>query len=568
MKDVEQKKLNSVKHNNVFSIFLLSLFAVILVVATFMTNGVQVNEDDTEPLYDGWTVDINDEHFEDVALMDFGFATLNKGDHVEMSKMLHVSKMDAPTINLYAIHSVLTVRLDGITIYRYGQDLAKKGKMLGYGYHRINLPQDYAGKLLEVSMDITEDDAFSTLDVPVIYNGRTMFRDYIFQTRIPFFLNLFLIMFGFIMALISITLMFRERRFFKLFCTGMFALCVGCWSFVSYNLSFVLTDNLLFKTYMEYHALYVGPIFIFLYFKDEGTCYGKIRKAFYYIILTIESVFLIVGFSLQIINYVHAPRMLKWCHAIMIMMAIYILTILIVDLIKRRNNTIVLIAGILMMLLFVGLDLLRFYISKYVLLKGQTGYQSFICIGTTVFVLAMVIHYIQDLLEILYKSAKNEMFEKLAYTDAMTGLDNRRSCEILFDEIDEENSNYGVIVFDLNDLKKVNDSMGHEEGDHYIITFGRVLKNCFSKFGLVARTGGDEFIVIFKDTTGIDIDGLLDKMQGEIAYTNEHHSKWNMSYAYGVATRKVDNTDKSRVAFKLADTRMYENKVKMKKVRL
>jgi diguanylate cyclase (GGDEF)-like protein len=66
------------------------------------------------------------------------------------------------------------------------------------------------------------------------------------------------------------------------------------------------------------------------------------------------------------------------------------------------------------------------------------------------------------------------------------------------DEIDRDKKNYAVVVFDLNGLKKVNDTLGHEEGDCYIKEFGQVLKKTFQDYGFVGRTGGDEFQVLIQ----------------------------------------------------------------------
>jgi len=62
-----------------------------------------------------------------------------------------------------------------------------------------------------------------------------------------------------------------------------------------------------------------------------------------------------------------------------------------------------------------------------------------------------------------------------------------------------KNQVFGILTFDLNNLKQTNDSLGHEYGDKLIITFANLLAQTFSDYGTVGRTGGDEFVVLLPD---------------------------------------------------------------------
>jgi diguanylate cyclase (GGDEF)-like protein len=95
-----------------------------------------------------------------------------------------------------------------------------------------------------------------------------------------------------------------------------------------------------------------------------------------------------------------------------------------------------------------------------------------------------------------------EEVRKLAFTDPLTGLANRRAVDIRLDEAVEAHRTTGavvsLVVCDLNGLKRVNDTLGHATGDRLLERFGSVLSLCGAMLpgALAARLGGDEFCLV------------------------------------------------------------------------
>lgn len=91
---------------------------------------------------------------------------------------------------------------------------------------------------------------------------------------------------------------------------------------------------------------------------------------------------------------------------------------------------------------------------------------------------------------------------RLAFTDSLTGLANRRAVDMRLDEALELHRGDGtvvsLVVCDLNGLKRVNDSRGHAVGDRLLERFGSVLSLCGAMLPgmLAARLGGDEFCLL------------------------------------------------------------------------
>ena len=111
-----------------------------------------------------------------------------------------------------------------------------------------------------------------------------------------------------------------------------------------------------------------------------------------------------------------------------------------------------------------------------------------------------------------------EEVRRLAFTDPLTGLANRRAVDARLDEALERHRTGGVpvslVVCDLNGLKRVNDSLGHEVGDQLLVGFGSVLSLCGAMLGgsLAARLGGDEFCLLVEGRPAAEVERAAEEL--------------------------------------------------------
>ena len=97
----------------------------------------------------------------------------------------------------------------------------------------------------------------------------------------------------------------------------------------------------------------------------------------------------------------------------------------------------------------------------------------------------------------------HERIRALSLTDPLTQLPNRRHIDIFLKRefaAAERGRDLSVLLFDLNDFKRYNDTRGHQAGDALLRRFGRILRNQTRSMNLAARYGGDEFILVLSDT--------------------------------------------------------------------
>ena len=167
----------------------------------------------------------------------------------------------------------------------------------------------------------------------------------------------------------------------------------------------------------------------------------------------------------------------------------------------------------------------------------------------------------------------NDKLSELMQTDALTSLKNRTAFEnskqmlrnhyMLKDDV-----RFAIVMFDLNNLKKVNDEFGHGAGDVYIKNSSELICNTF-KHSPIFRIGGDEFVAIVKNSDYEIRNELLEKFRRNVSLLqgDEIPIVKRVSVASGMADYDEIENDDIETIFKLADERMYANKKEMKVTR-
>ncbi len=162
--------------------------------------------------------------------------------------------------------------------------------------------------------------------------------------------------------------------------------------------------------------------------------------------------------------------------------------------------------------------------------------------------------------------SKAVSYEKIAFHDQLTGAMNRAAFSYDTGAPEFKKEGCIVVMFDLNNLKAVNDNLGHDKGDIYIKESARILQECFGPMGSVYRMGGDEFCSLIHDKP-------LEAVRGAVKKMREACDKWNASskdivmqiacgYQLYDFRMDYDIADTGRRADKL----MYHNKLELKQM--
>lgn len=182
---------------------------------------------------------------------------------------------------------------------------------------------------------------------------------------------------------------------------------------------------------------------------------------------------------------------------------------------------------------------------------------------TVIDIVILVFMILYELLKALrYAKANRELKSKI-YLDEATGLPNKNKCEEILTL--EAEQNMAICVFDLNNLRIINNQQGHERGDLYINLFAKSLRKGVDENQFVGRCGGDEFIAFFKNVTKEDVKRNLENIKKECAKCSEIP----LSYAAGFAYSNDFSKLTMRELFCQADKNMYidKNQAKIKEAK-
>lgn len=149
--------------------------------------------------------------------------------------------------------------------------------------------------------------------------------------------------------------------------------------------------------------------------------------------------------------------------------------------------------------------------------------------------------------------------EYLSYHDQLTGLYNRRFFEEELRRLDtERNLPFTLAMADVNGLKLTNDAFGHIAGDNLLIRVSEIIAGECRADDIVARIGGDEFVILFPQTSAADAENILKRIT--TAVMNEQTEKIVLSVSIGNAT-KTDAAQAMNDVFAKAEENMYRKKL-------
>jgi len=159
----------------------------------------------------------------------------------------------------------------------------------------------------------------------------------------------------------------------------------------------------------------------------------------------------------------------------------------------------------------------------------------------------------------IQKEIERHQMQLRLLTDELTGIYNRTALRSAFQrmEEDEDSTSYAFIMIDLDNFKKLNDTLGHDKGDQCLREFGNVLKKRCTG-GAVFRFGGDEFCVLFQNQTTEQIKLICEKIQDDLRKSTLNQSGILLTASFGIASYKPQMS--ARELLQNADAALYHSK--------
>ena len=544
---------------------IVSLVFVVVVSMGLFTDLYTNSEYPSIDFSDHWDIEIDGQVTEDTSLRVYRFPhILNKGDRMVMSTTYPGEVDYRSSFGLLVYLTTVDVYVDGKLIYTYGHEIADAGRMVGSGYHFVSVPEGSAGKNVRIVINVTEDNAFSSIPSIHIVPADMAMVDFAREHMMLLMVSVFLYVLGMVLMVGSLIGILLRNGFRQVIWVGSFSFLVGTWSMCTSKVIQLFSGNLSLNTTIEYMSLYLAivPLFVQLYYQSVGQVRWK--KIALLCCVTALVGYTGVALCLHLLDVAHMCATLLYFHILMGVSLVILLLAAVRPLSELSLSDRVMYIGFAVLFVMGVVDLLRFLLQKYFLTNYQNLSQSVLPFGALIFIVFLIISYLIYTYNNIMEETNRKTLERLAYQDPLTGLGNRALCESRFEKLNNSERGYLIVNMDLNGLKKTNDTYGHQVGDKLIQTFARNLDRAFDRehYSLI-RMGGDEFVIIGNEKDREDVENNLKKVE-KYNEMSSGELPVPVAAAWGIATSSESERWGAEAVYHLADQRMYEMKVRMK----
>lgn len=439
---------------------------------------------------------------------------------------------------------------------------------LGTRWNYVPIYGKDAGKSVEVRFFTVYDSSNACMDYLYLGHAAGEILSTFSEKIVSFITCLLLLFVGLLLIVIDIPINMQKRKNHELRYLGMFAMIIAVWCLAETNLLQFFTNDSRLLQLIACCSLMLIPIPLVLYLDAafgfqkplalSGICYASAAE---FVVCTV----------LHISGLKDYHDTLVLTHIILVMSALMMLVMIV-------RNTFVggqgdgrtlyrVLRGIGLAALSVagGIDIMRYY-------WGNGGDAAlFMRIGILIFILCYGLSSLEKTVNMIKRGFQLEFVSQLAYQDGLTGIGNRTAFQECLAELEEKKdqvSSVGIVIFDVNNLKFVNDHMGHQAGDDMLVSSAQLIREAWEPLeGSCYRIGGDEFAVIL---SGNDVeqrcqDGVCRFAEAMNRYNAADGRPFRISIASGYAIYDRSQTDAGLMEIcQIADERMYENKKKIK----
>lgn len=412
----------------------------------------------------------------------------------------------------------LRVSIDGEEIYEIGfKDEASFGLGFGFLWNFIPISEQYAGKT--IALEFLSPVSVTSMPVDSILFGNevaafvTVFKQ---NAPIVFLCFLMFVVSGlFLIFSVMMHKRFPRIKWSSSIYLGLFFLLTTLWLITDCDmLQFFIGDRTFFYL-MSFFAFMTLPI-PFLLFVNE-LCVRRRKSIF--IMCCVYSANILICCLLYVLNIKDLIQTIITTH-ILLFTSFSLVAYICAQEIKLKNNEIRgLACGIAFLILFSFISLFVYYHTK-------SDYTLFSGLGLVIFTGFISISGSKKYFSLMNASITAENYKLLAYTDSLTGLGNRTAFSEAIDSTHMNIAAYSsvaIVVFDMDNLKPINDSLGHMTGDELIKGVSNCISTAFSGKGQSFRTGGDEFAVILTDITTEELRERLEALNFCVETYNKNH---------------------------------------------
>lgn len=560
------------KKSNVFSVIFTVMLAFFVIVSVFLaarcdaTSLADAEYNKTSSFMEGW-------HTADGTELDE--KTLKKinsisGDEeISIYNTLPTNTTDADSLFFRAKNVFYSVYIGGEFIYEpdFGESVFYTNST-GTRWNSIDITPDQLGKDVEIRVRAAYKTARCGVDSFRLGSSCGVILRSLEEKLVSFITCVLLMFVGLLLAIADIPINIGTNKNHELLFLGIFSICVSIWCLAELHIvEFFFDDSRLIQM-ISCCSLMLIPFALILYL---NAAIGFKSRAIVPILSGLCTLGFVMCWTLHFLGIKDIHETLTFSHVnVVIASVLLIYSVVNTVIIKGKGQSgkiyrVLKAIGLCSIAIAAIIDIGRFY-------SGQTGDSAqFVRIGMLIFTICYGSSSLENTINAVRKGAQAEFASRLAYHDGLTGAGNRTAFEERLAELEGlKNTDVpvGIVMFDVNDLKYVNDNLGHPVGDSMIITAADIISTAFSdNCDECFRIGGDEFAVIMQ---GGNVKERYEKsMLAFDEQTKRHNSapdsKFRVSIAHGfyIFSRECE-VEHIEDAYKMADKKMYETKRAMK----
>lgn len=560
---------NQNKQYNLIYTMMMMFFAIVVIVAVCQYKGPTLSED----FFGGETVYETGWHTADGAVVD-----IDRLNHVEGTKAgeeYSIYNTIPDTLNegdslcFRSKNIFFQVYIDGELRYApYVPESPVYTRSYGTKWNYVQIPVAAKGKQIEVRLSYVYSDSRACIDNICIARPAAAILKTFGSKLTALITSILLLFVGLLLMIADIPINMSFQKNHELRYLGMFSFAIAIWCLSETNLvQYYLGDNRIMQV-VSCSSLMLIPLPIILYL---DTAFGFKRKFWVPAISMLSIVQFVVCWTLHILGIADIHESLSLTHFVLAVTAIVLLCTIIRDYAvrhqKNRGNIyhVLRAIGLSGISVATAIDITRYY-------RGNGSDSAmFVRIGILLFIICFGSSSLEKTINAVKLGVQSEFVAQLAYRDGLTLIGNRTSFEehlVELEKLKDDLPAVGIVMFDVNDLKYVNDNMGHSCGDDMLVKSAELIRDAFESFGGDCfRIGGDEFAVLL---SGANVqkryeDCIVRFMDSVREYNAGRDKKFRISIAHGFAVydENIKGT-KLMSVYQQADMQMYNNKKEMK----
>ena len=466
-------------------------------------------------------------------------------------------------------HTCVEILLDGKEIYQYGREKDAPAFMKSPGscWHIVDIPENSNGKTLEVQILPTYPGYYGN-ELVVSYGTRGECVLRILKDSFGTLLISCGILFSGLISLMLFLSCKRKKKRVRsdarneiLLNLGIFSLLIAIWSLDQCGFMQFLVPDGRTLYYIDLFSLLLFPIpFTFLLY---DICRSKYSKG----VMHLSILFMVnmaVEIILQCAGVIDIFKLLPVTHTLMMITIVYTFAIIHYEAVELKNEA----ARefkypVYIIMIFGAMELIMYYIRDF----KKTS--IFLPLGTLVFIVVLIWIQVSRFYDQYVRKQKLVYLQRMANMDMLTEAMNRNAYENMSKYLDEQEielKTTGVVLLDLDDLKIINDTYGHEKGDEALKLCYQCIRQAFKNEKNCFRIGGDEFAYVYHSEEKDQIPNsicILDRILKEKSSDFVYPLSISAGYAYYTPDTDIDFKDIVR----RSDTMLYRQKRRKKVVK-